>query len=63
VCLGPPCKVMNISIVGLSPLSENTYPTGHFIPLGWNFVKIITLVNYLYNFGCNSCLPSNDYFH
>jgi hypothetical protein len=42
VCLGPPCKVMNQSIVGLSPSSETTYPTGHDIPLWWNFVKIIT---------------------
>jgi hypothetical protein len=32
VCLGPPCKVMNQSIVGLSPSSETTYPTGHDIP-------------------------------
>jgi hypothetical protein len=24
VCLGPPCKVLNQSIVGLSPLSETT---------------------------------------
>jgi hypothetical protein len=33
VCLGPPCKVMNKSIVGLSPSPETTYPTGHDIPL------------------------------
>jgi hypothetical protein len=33
VCLGPPCKVMNQLIVGLSPSSETTYPTGHDIPL------------------------------
>jgi hypothetical protein len=33
VCLGPPCKVMNQSIVGLSPSSETTYPTSHDIPL------------------------------
>jgi hypothetical protein len=32
VCLGPPCKVMDQSIVGLSPLSETTYLTGHDIP-------------------------------
>jgi hypothetical protein len=63
VCLGPPWKVMNQSIVGLSPSSETTYPTGHDIPLWWNFVKIITLINCLYNFGCNSCLSSNDYFY
>jgi hypothetical protein len=49
VCLGPPCKVMNQSIVGLSPSSETTYSTGHDIPLWWNFVKIITLINCLYN--------------
>jgi hypothetical protein len=55
VCLGPPGKVMNQPIVGLSPSSEITYPTGHDIPLRWNFVNIITLINCLYNFGCNSC--------
>jgi hypothetical protein len=49
VCLGPPCKVMNQSIVGLSPSSETTYPTSHDIPFLWNFVKIITLINCLYN--------------
>jgi hypothetical protein len=49
VCLGPPCKVMNQSIVGLSPSSETTYPTGHDIPLWWNFVKIIISINCLYN--------------
>jgi hypothetical protein len=27
-----PCKVINQSIVGLSPLSETTYSTGHEIP-------------------------------
>ena len=32
VCLGLPCKVFNQSIVGLSPLSETTYSTGHEIP-------------------------------
>jgi hypothetical protein len=32
VCLGPPCKVLNKSIVGRSPSSETTYPTGHDIP-------------------------------
>jgi hypothetical protein len=32
-CLGPPCKVMNQSIVGLSPSFETTYLTGHNIPL------------------------------
>jgi hypothetical protein len=32
VCLGLPCKVINQSIVGLSPLSETTYSTGHEIP-------------------------------
>jgi hypothetical protein len=61
VCLGPPCKVLNQSIVGLSPLSETTYPTGHDIPLWWNFVEIISMINCLYNFGCNSCLSRNDY--
>jgi hypothetical protein len=30
-------------------------------PLWWNFVKIITLINCLYNFGCDSCLYRNDY--
>jgi hypothetical protein len=32
VCLGPPCKVLNQSVVDFSPLSETTYPTGHDIP-------------------------------
>jgi hypothetical protein len=32
VCLGLPCKVLNQSIVGLSPLSETTYSTSHEIP-------------------------------
>jgi hypothetical protein len=32
VCLDPPCKVINQSIVGLSPLSKTTYSTGHEIP-------------------------------
>jgi hypothetical protein len=32
VCLGLPCKVINQSIVGLSPLSETTYSTSHEIP-------------------------------
>jgi hypothetical protein len=32
VCLGPPCKVMNQSIVGLSPSSETAYTIGHEIP-------------------------------
>jgi hypothetical protein len=32
VCLGLPCKVINQSIVSLSPLSETTYSTGHEIP-------------------------------
>jgi hypothetical protein len=32
VYLGPPCKVLNQSIVGLSPLSETAYSTGHDIP-------------------------------
>jgi hypothetical protein len=32
VFLGLPCKVINQSIVGLSPLSETTYSTGHEIP-------------------------------
>jgi hypothetical protein len=32
VCLGLPCKVLNQSIVGLSPLSETAYSTGHDIP-------------------------------
>jgi hypothetical protein len=32
VCLGLPCKVLNQSIVGLSPLSETTYSTSHQIP-------------------------------
>jgi hypothetical protein len=32
VCLGLPCKVLNQLVVGLSPLSETTYPTGHNIP-------------------------------
>jgi hypothetical protein len=32
VCLGLPCKVINQSIVGLSPLHETTYSTGHEIP-------------------------------
>jgi hypothetical protein len=54
-------KGLNQSIVGLSPLSETTYPTGHDIPLRWNFVKIITLINCLNNFDCNSCLSSNAY--
>jgi hypothetical protein len=31
--LGLPCKVMNQSIVGLSPSSETTYPAGHGIPI------------------------------
>jgi hypothetical protein len=35
---------LNQSIVGLSPSSETTYPTGHDIPLWWNFVKIITWI-------------------
>jgi hypothetical protein len=39
------------------------YPTGHDIPLWWNFVKIITLINCLYNFGCNSHSSSNNYFN
>jgi hypothetical protein len=37
------------------------YPTDHDIPLWWNFVKIITLINCLHNFCCNSCSSSNDY--
>jgi hypothetical protein len=45
----------------LPSLSETTYPTGHDIPLRWNFVKITTLINCLYNFGCKSCLSSNHY--
>jgi hypothetical protein len=61
VCLGPPCKVMNQSIVGLSPSSETTYPTSHDIPLRWNFVKIFTLINWLHSLGCDSFLSSNDY--
>jgi hypothetical protein len=32
VCVGLPCKVLNQSIVGLSPLSETTYSTSHEIP-------------------------------
>jgi hypothetical protein len=32
VCLGPPCKVCNQSIVDLSPLAETAYSTGHDIP-------------------------------
>jgi hypothetical protein len=32
VCLGPPCKVLNQSIVGLSLLFETTYSTSHEIP-------------------------------
>jgi hypothetical protein len=32
VCLGPPCKVLNQSIIGLSPLSETAYSTSHDIP-------------------------------
>jgi hypothetical protein len=32
VCLGLPCKALNQSIVGLSPLSEIAYSTGHDIP-------------------------------
>jgi hypothetical protein len=32
MCLGIPCKVMNQSIVGLSPLSETTYSASHEIP-------------------------------
>jgi hypothetical protein len=32
VCFGLPCKVINQSIVGLSPLSETTYSTGREIP-------------------------------
>jgi hypothetical protein len=32
VCLGPPRKVIKQSVVGLSPLSETTYPTSHDIP-------------------------------
>jgi hypothetical protein len=56
-------QVLNQSIVSPSLLSETIYPTGHDIPLWWNFVKIITLFKYLYNFDCNSCLSSNDYFY
>jgi hypothetical protein len=33
VCLVLPCKVLNQSIVGLSPLSETTYSTSHEIPI------------------------------
>jgi hypothetical protein len=54
---------MNQSIVGLSPLSETTYPTGHDIPLRWDFVKIITLIKLFVQGVCNSCLSSNDYFY
>jgi hypothetical protein len=32
VCLGPPCKVLNQLVVGLSSLSETTHSTGHEIP-------------------------------
>jgi hypothetical protein len=32
VCLGLPCKVINQSVVGLSPSSETIYPTSHDIP-------------------------------
>jgi hypothetical protein len=32
MCLGLRCKVLNQSIVGLSPLSETAYSTGHDIP-------------------------------
>jgi hypothetical protein len=31
-CVGLPCKVLNQLVVGLSPLSETTYPTGQEIP-------------------------------
>jgi hypothetical protein len=31
MCLGLPFKVINQSIVGLSPLSETAYSTGHEI--------------------------------
>jgi hypothetical protein len=30
--VGLPCKVINQSIVGLPPLSETTYSTGHELP-------------------------------
>jgi hypothetical protein len=32
VCLGLTCKVLNKLVVGLSPLSETTYSTGHETP-------------------------------
>jgi hypothetical protein len=63
VCLGPPCKVMNQSIVGLSLSLETTYPTGHDIPFKMELCEDYYLINCLYNFGCNSCLPDNDYFY
>jgi hypothetical protein len=31
LCLGLPCKVLNQSIVSLSPLSETAYSSGHDI--------------------------------
>jgi hypothetical protein len=37
VCLGLPSKVLNQSIVGLSPLSETTYSTSHEIPNDWSW--------------------------
>jgi hypothetical protein len=40
VCLDPPCKVINQSVVGLSPLSETAYPTGHDILYDGIFVNI-----------------------
>jgi hypothetical protein len=36
-------------------------PDWPWYPLWWNCVKIITLINCLYIFGCNSCLSRNDY--
>jgi hypothetical protein len=41
VCLGPPCNVINQSIVGLSPSSETAYPTGHDVSLWWNLWKLL----------------------